>query len=246
MKRTKTKSAFLMTVVKRKLVSLGITQDEAAKRCGVSLPTLKRWLSGEGVSLENLFLLSDAVGISFDELSDVMRAEFGKTTEYTEKQEALFVRYPSCLAFFDMLLSGKSVSEIKKKSGISEESVRRHLQLLEKVDLIERGLKDKITVKIRGEVKWRKNGALAKKFKGAAFAEFLKQCNDEPGSLIFKMNRLSSADAARAKQMIKDLRDFLSVAESRARFEKSGSESFGVVLALAKFEWTALSEVTEI
>ena len=96
----------LMTVVKRQAKAKGYSQPILAKKLNVSLPTLKRWLAGKTVRLDNLKQLSDVLGLSFVELA-AATDEGSSRRHYTLEQEAEFAKKPEFLAFFDFLLRGQ-------------------------------------------------------------------------------------------------------------------------------------------
>ncbi len=49
-----------------------------AQMLGVSLPTIKRWFSGQGLALGDLLRLLDALGLSLKELASMTGEESGR------------------------------------------------------------------------------------------------------------------------------------------------------------------------
>ena len=147
----------LMKTLATQMRQQGLTQERAAEALGVSTPTLKRWLAGDGVSLEAVLRIMSLLEVSWEDISAVMISHNERLFTYTRKQELHFVRSPSTLAVFDLLLRGATPAQILQRSGVSSPSINRYLADLEKLGLIERGVRGKISIIPKGD----RNGLLA-------------------------------------------------------------------------------------
>ena len=77
----------IMTLIKDKSRGIGLSQAKIAAELSVSLPTIKRWWAGKGVSLSILHKLCALLGVSLSQL--LLEVEGGGSVyTYTIKQES--------------------------------------------------------------------------------------------------------------------------------------------------------------
>lgn len=225
----------VMKVLKALATSRGYTQSELAKKLDVSLPTLKRWLSGRAVTLENLKRLTDALGISFVELAAAADDEGKVRFQYTPEQEEHLARTPELLAFFDYLLRGYSPSNIQKKFNLSTARVERCLSRLDRLKLIEWLPKNKAVLKVVGEPVWRKDGPLSRRFTAQIKADFVE--SRDVHFEKFALHDYLPEDRMKIERMLEDILELTRQAGSRAAVSKGSSESGGLFVSFKKFSW---------
>jgi hypothetical protein len=195
---------------------------------GVSLPTLKRWLTGRGLSLDALELLMNSLGLDWADLAAPGADERG--FQYTREQEELLAREPRALAAFDRILR-------EPRPRLTD---RRISRALEEVGLIERLADgDRVRARVRGEPRWIPDGPLSRRYKRQAIDSFLERC--PAPDLTLGLHRIVAEDWRRAQVMADELRNFVRTAESRARLSGARERSYGVLLGLSPFAWDALS-----
>lgn len=150
-----------------------LTYSQLAKRLEVSEPTIKRWLRGDGINVQQWLQLIDTLGIRFSDIASALDEPSLDQFECTEKQERMLADTEGLLAFFQSLLSGASPLEIMKKHGLSKVSTTFYLKKLDEIGLVEwtEGLTCKL--KVQGDQKWKKNGPLSKKFREQLINEFI-------------------------------------------------------------------------
>ena len=221
----------------------GLTQASLAKDMGVSLPTIKRWFSGKGVTLENLFSLLDLIGVSFQDLIEFIPPEL-KGFQYSSQQEEFFTRNPMYLAYFDRLLAGDRPQDVARQMRLTAKSTSRYLSGLEKIGLIEVHPENKIRMKVEGEPQWSKDGPLATKFRASVATEFIEKLGTK--KIHMGLHRLLPEDRDKSLALIKELQTFLMGSENRAKFLKKGMSSYGFMVALAPFESSLLTEIKNL
>lgn len=224
----------LMSLVKKKAHSLGITQKQLAKDFKVSIPTVKRWWAGKGVTLPVLNKICHYLGVPLSELFQEMESREGGRYHYTLEQERMLIQNPQALALFDLLVSGKSLAAIKRKYPIKDTVLTSLLLKLDKEELIELGTENKIKLVKKGEPQWIPGGPLAQKYRRSMIESFL---GDHPKSeTVFLIHDYSPEDAALIMSRMKDLEKLMNVCNERSALAGS-TASYGVYLAFKKFEW---------
>lgn len=151
--------------IKFHLKSNNIKQDEFAAMLGVSTPTMKRWLKGEGLLLKDLGRMLGKLDLKLSEISLVAEGEQESKFTYTIKQEEALSKFEGLLAFFDLLLKGKTPNQIAKTYNLTTKSLSFYLSKLDKLQLILWLPKNRVKLLVQGEPNWIKDGPLSQKFR---------------------------------------------------------------------------------
>lgn len=160
--------------IRQKIKEKGFTQEQFAKTLGISVPTLSRWLRGEGLLFEDLNLMLEKLGVKLSELAMLAEGDMASKFTYTNEQETAFANTEGLLAFFDQLLHGKTVASVTKSFKLTEKSVSYYLAKLDKLQLIEWLPNNKIKLIVSGEPSWLPGGPLSQKFRKQIIDEHIQ------------------------------------------------------------------------
>jgi transcriptional regulator with XRE-family HTH domain len=217
----------------------GLTQGEIAKIMKVSLTTVKRWFSGQGLDLERLEALLKLLGLSLKELSDSVGSMEAGEREFSLEQETAFARNPLLLAYFEQLLEGKSPQKLKQTFRLTEKQTSRCLRELERLRFLERHPGGRIKLLFTEQPRWRMDGPLWRRLKKKAIEDFLAENTFK--SVRLGLHRMNSDDLTRLETMLIDLQAFARSAETRAKHYPDRSVSIGLLVGCAPFNWSAAS-----
>ncbi len=107
-----------------------------AKELGVSLPTLKRWLTGDGLSTKDLLRLLEAVGSSLVELDQYLNPSLSGP-HLTWDQERLLARTPRLLEFWESyVVERHDMDRAQKVLRLSSDALTDFLLVLKKAKLM--------------------------------------------------------------------------------------------------------------
>ncbi len=160
--------------VKNVIKEKGYTQEEFAEIIGISIPTLSRWLRGEGLLFQDLNMMLEKLGVKLSELAMLAEGDVANKFTYTIEQEDAFVSTEGLLAFFDQLLNRKTVSHIARTFKLSEKSINFYLSRLDKLKLIEWLPNNKFKIIVSGEPSWIVGGPLSQKFRKQIINEHIQ------------------------------------------------------------------------
>ena len=225
----------IMATLREHASAKGYTQSSLAKKLNVSLPTLKRWLAGKAVTLENLKRIADSLGVSFIDLASAIDDKEGTRFQYTVEQEEHLAKNPELLAFFDYLIRGYSPLRVKKKFSLSTVFLERCLSRLDKLGLIEWLPKNKAGLKLVGEPQWRKDGPLVKRFRDQIKSEFLNSHNT-----IFEKFALHDylpEDRIKIERKLEEALELSRQAGARSTVSQNVAEASGLFISFKKFRW---------
>ena len=154
----------IKSTIKQLLKKQGANYKKLASELGVSLPTVRRFLTSDSLSIERLSKICDFLKITFPELIQISFHEQKETEPLSEELEEIFVKHPDMYTVLRYLGRGIEIADISKQFNLSPKRVQEYLQKLESLKLIQIQKNNFVHVLIRWPAPWRKNGPLFKKF----------------------------------------------------------------------------------
>ena len=142
----------ILDALKDVLKERRLTYGQLALRLEVSLPTVKRWMNGQGTSLEDSLRIMDSVGLDLSELCDRAAHQRGEETFFTAEHEEVLAANPESFVLLFALREDQTPEDIERRHGLSRKATLRLLRLLENMDLIEtRGIQ---VVRVRARARF--------------------------------------------------------------------------------------------
>lgn len=155
----------VLALLKAELKARGLRQRDVAERLGVALATVKRWLAGDGLTVERLEELCALAGLDlFDLVATAAQRAHTLLDRFTPHQEQVLAQNPQLFFTFFSLLNGWPVDECRAELRIAQDHMQRLLQQLERLGLIDLRPDGRIRLLATRAITWRKNGPLAKYF----------------------------------------------------------------------------------
>ncbi len=149
-------------VLKKALKSRGLTYEDLGESMGLSLPTVKRMLTQDDLSLMRLFTICEITGLTFGDLSLLVDKEIEREKSYFSiEQEEFFAKNPHYLNYLFAMFEKKDPIEIQKQSGLTQRSQQMYLTKLEVLGLIKKKGERWQTVHQEAP-NWLRRGPLAK------------------------------------------------------------------------------------
>lgn len=126
----------IKSVLKTLLKKKGLSYEDVADKLECSVPTVKRILGPEEMSLNRLLELCEMVSIDLGELQQMLGEGDAKDEKFTPAQEVFLVKNPSHFAYLMKLFDDKSPKQIADEYGLTARSTDKYLIALEKQELI--------------------------------------------------------------------------------------------------------------
>lgn len=160
------KSQKIKSCLKDLLKKKNLTYEDLAVELECSVPTIKRILGPEELTLNRLLELCDILGIDLAELEIMTKENDVKEEKFTEAQDEFLAKNQNYYAYLMKLFEGKSPKEIQEEYKLTQKSTDKYLIGLEKHELI------RVTGKQRVKPNFKMgptlgNGPLAKAFFGS-------------------------------------------------------------------------------
>ncbi len=155
----------VLSALKATFKARGLRQRDIAARLDVGVATVKRWLSGDGLTTERLEDLCALVDIDlFDLIALANQLNAEKIDRFTPHQEQTLAANPHLFFIFFSLLNGWSTEDSQSELGIAADQMAQLLGQLERLGLIEQRAAGRIHVLATRDITWRQGGPLSKYF----------------------------------------------------------------------------------
>lgn len=113
-----------------------ITYEDVAEKLECSVPTVKRILGPEELTLSRLLELCDLLSINLGDLQTLIGEEKSEEEKFTPAQENFLVKNSSYFAYLMKLFDSKTPKQIAETYGLNQRSNDKYLIGLEKNELI--------------------------------------------------------------------------------------------------------------
>lgn len=122
--------------IKELLKKKGLTYEDLSEQLECSVPTIKRILGPEELSLTRLLQLCEILDVTFADLEAMTNAQGEKEERFTPEQEVFLAKNKNFFAYLMQLLSGETPKQIAEKYKLTERATDKYLIGLEKQELI--------------------------------------------------------------------------------------------------------------
>lgn len=133
---TEFKSQRIKTALKDRLKKKGMTYEELAEHLEVSVPTVKRYLGPEELTVSRLLQICEVVDLELEELAKIIEVGGQQDERFTDEQDKFLAKNPKHFAYFMRLCEGLTPSQIAEKYGLTQRSTDKYLIGLERAELI--------------------------------------------------------------------------------------------------------------
>ena len=228
-----TESGLIIESLRQQLKARGYTYSDLAKAWKLSLSSVKRIMSGDDLSLQKIETACKLMHMSVADFYE--QVQFSKKLEFvymSVKQEEFLSTDTKLLHFFMLLQESWNVSEISKVYSISSVDIQKYLIALDKNKLIELLPHNKVKKLFNSQLRFRREGPLAKNLRDKVKANFLESdFNKENEHLSVLSINLSVSDFTELKsQFLKISRE--QSAQSDNRSARHAAQEYGVVMAV--------------
>jgi transcriptional regulator with XRE-family HTH domain len=180
MLRPKFETFKVLKTIKLLIKQKKLSYADLATGLGVSLPTIKRWLNSDDISIATLLSISEFLEVDLLDLLEHARDRRTDECRFTAEQENFFARHLSYLAYYYELRRGLDPSAIERKHGIKASSTLRYLTKLEQLGLIRLSSRKRVAIAMNGPIVWDDRGPLGQ----VASKQMLKELSDRAAASL--------------------------------------------------------------
>ena len=224
----------IVTSLKRVMKSRQITYRELGRRIQLSEASVKRIFSRATLTLARLEGICQALDIGLGDLIRMTDERSEGAEPLTLEQEEALASDPNLLACFYLLANGRSDRDVGVELGVDGHAVRRWMNRLDALRLID--LRPKLKARTRGAsvITWRRDGPLRLLYEKRVRHEFLQAPFDQSGeALHFLSAELSEASSkVLLRKMERMAGEFRDLAELDRALPAKEKRSIAAVLAV--------------
>jgi len=235
-------SILLAAPLKAALKRQGWTTGSLAAELGAGEASVKRWLSGKGLTidrLERLCALADLRLAELEALADAPAA--GLADELTLAQERALSRDPFLAFLFIVILGGTPMREIERDFELQAEPIEAALAQLEKLALIDRTGSGAIRPRVDRAIIWRKT-PMRLMFEERMKAQFLTMDFSSPDAVYSsEILKLSAAGAAELAELVeRHRREIQALADQDRRTARLNRSWYAMLSAIRPLDTSGL------
>lgn len=130
------KSQRIKEAIKELLKKKGLTYENLAEELECSVPTIKRILGPEELSLNRLLQLCEILDVTLSDLEVMTKSLKEEAPHFTPEQEEFLAKNKNFFAYLMQIYSGETPKAIAQKHGLTDRSTDKYLIGLEKKELI--------------------------------------------------------------------------------------------------------------
>lgn len=130
------KTQKIKEAIKVLLKKKDFTYEDLAEQLECSVPTIKRVLGPEELSLSRLFQLCEILDVSFADLEAMTKTAGEREETFTPEQEAFLAKNKNYFAYLMQIFSGETPKQIAEKHKLTDRATDKYLIGLEKLELI--------------------------------------------------------------------------------------------------------------
>lgn len=228
-----TESSLIIESLRQQLKARGYTYTDLAKCWKLSVSSVKRIMSGDDLSLQKIEQSCKMMSLSMADFYE--QVQFSKNLEFvymSVKQEEFLSTDAKLLHFFMLLQESWNISKISKVYSLSNVDIQKYLLALDKNKLIELLPHNKVKKLFNSQLRFRRDGPLAKNLRDKVKANFLESdFNKENEHLSVLSISLTATDFSELKsQFLKISREQSAHADNRTI--NHGAQEYGVVMAV--------------
>ncbi len=145
MQLTETENRKLKDLIKAIMKKKSYTYEDLAKAMNVSVPTVKRILNRDELSLPRFLFILEWLGMSLTHIAKLAEeGEHSDKVEYSVEQEQFLADHPHHFYILMELRQGFSVEQLTKKFNLTKKSMQKYLIDLDRCGLIELQANDRV------------------------------------------------------------------------------------------------------
>ncbi len=233
-----TESTQLISTIKKKLKSQGMTYRDLAHALRISEPSVKRILSSSRITLDRLVKISHVLGYTLAEITKDAVAAQPQLQTLTEKQERDVVSDTKLLIVAVCSLNHWTMEEIIACYKITKTECIKYLLRLDKLRIIDLLPNNRIRLNVARDFDWLPAGPIKHYFQGRGMKEFLgnnfSQANE---SMAFVHGMFTEQATAQIQNELRRLRQkFAELHEDSLSAPLDKRSGVGLLLATRKWE----------
>ena len=224
----------LLRTLKNVFKSRGVLYQDVAEAIGVSETSVKRYLTGHGLTVDILERLCRVADLRISDLVAEIRKTEVKLPPLTRADEERLAAEPFLTCLFYFLAKGHSPQSLQADFSLNDAEMNRYLTKLDRWGLIQLYPLNRIRLKVSPLSHVEPGGPLARSARQDTLERMVRTfdlCND---AWSFSIDKLSPGSVEKATQLLRDFTDALAKIAEQDRAVSRESAGYHGVFVLMK------------
>jgi transcriptional regulator with XRE-family HTH domain len=223
----------LLRTLKNIFKSRGLLYQHVAEAIGVSETTVKRYLTGHGLTVDILERLCRVAELRISDLVAVVREAEAELPPLTHADEERLAAEPFLACLFYFIAKGHSPQSLQADFKLNDAEMNRYLTRLDRWGLIQLYPFNRIRMKVSPLSQVERGGPLARSARQDSLEGMVHTfdlCNDV---WSFSIDKLSTASVEKATRLLREFTDALAkIAEEDRALSRESAEYHGVFVLM--------------
>lgn len=185
----------LITTLKQQLKMHGITYRDIAEQLNLAPTSIKRLFSQENISLQRLDQICQLMAIEISDLVSTMNAQQTKVQQLSIEQEKEITQDITLLLITVCVLNNWTMADIVEYYQLKETDCIQKLAKLDRLNVIELQVNNRIKLKVAANFNWRENGPIQQFFQQAIGQEYFNSQFKHDDEILLVLNGMLSSES---------------------------------------------------
>ena len=224
----------LLKTLKSIFKSRGLLYQNIADAIGVSETSVKRYLTGHGLTVEILERLCRAVNLRITDLVAIVRAEEDRLPALTHEDEEKLAQDPTLAMLFYLIAKGHSPQSVQADFNLTDAELNRYLTKLDRWGLIQLYPYNRVRMRVSPLFHVERGGPLARSARQGSLDCMFRNFDLTADDWTFSIDKLSPPSVEKARELLHEFTDALAKIAEQDRTLSRASASYHGVFVLLK------------
>ncbi len=227
----------LLKTLKNIFKSRGLLYQHVADAIGVSETTVKRYLTGHGLTVDILERLCRVAELRISDLVAVVRETEAELPPLSHADEERLAAEPFLTCLFYLMAKGHTPQSLQADFKLNDAEMNRYLTKLDRWGLIQLYPFNRVRMKVSPLNQVERGGPLARSARVDSLEPMVRTFDLREDVWSFSFDKLSSGSHEKARQLLRDFTDAMAkIAEQDRTLSRESAEYYGVFVLMKPIE----------
>lgn len=228
-----TQSTQLLEILKERFRAQGLRYSDLADKLSVGERTIKRYLSGHGLSPSILERLCFLAGVRLSEIALELEEREERPGHLSPEQETALSTQAFAAFAFRLLRHGWSIADLQEEFSLQAQQLTDCLGYLQKAKLIDLLPGNRVLIRTKQFIDWSPGGPVRRVFDTAVKQGFHDMDYGDPQSVWdLKVIKVSDDDLGKLRELVREFSDAVKALGSKTRRVHEGGVWFSALAAV--------------
>ncbi len=232
----------LLRALKSLLKAKGLLYHDIAERLGVSETTVKRYLTGHGLSVDILEDICRVVDARLSDLLEISRGEMEQAALSPDTEETL-TKDAFLAGVFYLLVRGLSPATVQRDFNLTDAEINGYLTTLDRLGLIRLFPYNRVRVMVGRNFNVQTGGPMARLAHEALLKDFFSKFDVAMPDWLFAFGKLSPSSLERVRELARNFQEgFDEIAQTDRELPLDLAQWYGFFYMLRPVDLTRLKD----